>query len=208
MKKRLIISVSIIMAAALAMTGVNYLLSLHKVTFTLNQEVTAISVYNSKEKRVGRLASSGEISLQEGEYYAVPEGERLATDKITFTIEKSDKAITVNPPYEREYLDEAVKRELPAIDAAITAKYPSLISGYTLKSGTLYGRGEWFGGLLAPKVPSPRSLKDPYRIVLHKKDGSWEVIRRPEYVLTSSRYNEVPVEILRQINTLTESLDS
>ena len=110
--------------------------------------------------------------------------------------------ISVNPSYTDESLSKTLEVEQGAIESAIAAKYPDVYNNYTLRQGVLYEQGQWFGGLLKPKVVDTRDQKDPYRIVLHKKDTSWEVIRRPEYILTSSRYQEVPVEVLREINAI------
>ncbi len=207
MKKLLIISVSIVMMATAVFFGVSYLLSFRTVAFTLDDSVDSVSIYTSNDKEVGQLSSSGDISLQEGKYYVIPKGEMVAADKIAFTVEKGDTTITINPPYTKEYLNELLQDEIAAIQAAVATKYPTLISGFTLKDGTLYGRGEWYGGLLAPKVSDRRDIRSPYRVVLHKKEGSWEVVRRPEYVLSASRYQEVPISILREVNAIAQQLD-
>lgn len=204
MKKKIIISIGILILAALAIFGANYLLSFHKVLFALENDTASITIYNSDDKEVGKLSSNSDISLQAGEYYIIPGGENIATDKIAFTVNKDDTNVIINPPYTKEYLESVLKGEKLAIEAAITTKYPSLISEYTIKHGTLYERGDWFGGLLAPKVSDIRDERDAYRIVLHKKDTSWEVIRRPEYTLSSSRYKEVPITILRAVNAIVE----
>ncbi len=94
--------------------------------------------------------------------------------------------------------------EKPAISNAIATKYPSVFTEYALTHQTLYKKGEWAGGLLEPKVQDKREQKDPYRIVLRKQNDTWEVIRRPEYILTSSKYKDVPTDVLDAINLITE----
>lgn len=208
MKKRIVITLSILLVAIASVVGANYLLSFHTVSFSLNTRVTGITVYGSDDKEIKKLSSSGEITVHEGNYYVIPDGENVASNKITFSVEKSDKDIVIDPPYSKEYLSAELTKELPAINTALSAKYPTLIPNYTLKSGTLYGHGDWFGGLLAPKVNDIRDQRAPYRVVLNKKDGTWEVVRRPEYVLSASRYKEVPVDILRAINAIVELPDT
>lgn len=202
MKKRLFITSFALLVILFAGLGVNYLLSFHKVTFALKNDTNEITVFDSSDKEIKRLSSDGNILLQSGNYYVVPKGENLASDKIPFSVEKSDLTVVVAPARTKEYLTNKLKEEIGAIKTAVAEKYPTLINNYTLAQGALYEQGEWFGGLLKPKVADIRQQKDPYRIVLHKKDGKWEVIRRPEYVLTSSRYEEVPVEVLREINLI------
>ena len=202
MKKSLLIPIIIIFTALFVLLGANYLLSLREISYTLDSSVSEIKVYSSKEKEVGSLTKDNNLHLQDGKYYIIPQGENISKEKIPFTVEGEDKTITVHPAYTDQYLKELFKQEQSAIELAISTKYPSLYPDYTLTNHTLFQRGEWFGGLLEPKVLDIRDERDPYRIVLHKKDGKWEVVRRPEYILTSSRYSEVPIEILRSINLL------
>lgn len=208
MKKQLIITSLALLTLLGVGLGIHYLLSLHKVTFTIDKEVEEIVIYNAGDKDIKRLSSDDKVLLRAGKYYAVPAGENIVTDKIQFSVEDKDVAVDIQPPYTSEFLADILKDEAEAIRTAVVKKYPSALNEYSLVQESLYKRGEWFGGLLAPKVNNVRDKRDPYRIVLHKKDGSWNVIRRPEYILTSSRYNEVPIEVLRQINTLIQSPDA
>ena len=205
MKKSLLIPIIIIFTALFVLLGANYLLSLRKISYTLDSSVSEIKVYSSKEKEVGSLTGDNNLLLQDGKYYIIPEGENISKEKIPFTVEGEDKTITVRPTYTDQHLKELFKKEQSAIELAISTKYPSLYPDYTLTTHTLFHRGEWFGGLLEPKVSDIRDRRDPYRVILHKKDSEWKVIRRPEYILTSSRYGEVPIDILREINRLTPS---
>ena len=202
MKKKLIISVCAIFAALLALFSANYLLSFHKVAFDLDDSVTKITLYTADDTQISTLTSSDHTLLREGKYYVIPEGEKIATDKIPFTVEKKDITISIQPGYTKDFLSSSLKEELPAIETAIAKKYPSLSPQYTLANSTLYQKGEWFGGLLAPKVSDSRDIRDPYRIILHKKDGEWQVVRRPEYTLSASRYKEVPTTVLRAVNAI------
>lgn len=200
--KKLLPTVTIFVIITVIITGVFYLLSLRKVTFDIQSNVNNVIIYNSNDNEVNRISSSGDISLREGDYYVISEGEHLDTGKIHFTVEKNNKTVTINPSYSEGHLNDLLGNEIKDIEAAISSRYPSLISEYTLERGSLYRHGDWFGGLLAPKVSDIRQQRDPYRVVLHKKDSEWQVIRRPEYILTSSRHSEVPIGVLRQINQI------
>lgn len=204
MKKKLFIGIGSIIAVIMIAAGTSYLLSLHKISFTLQNGVTGATIYRSNKQEVLRISSNGNILLKNGDYYLIPEGPNLSRDPIIFKVADKDMAVSVNPPYSKEYLNGLLDKEKPAVIAAITGKYPSVFTNYTLTRGALYRKGEWFGGLLKPNISDRREQKDPYRIVLQKKDGRWEVIRRPEYVLTSSKYKEVPVDILRTVNLTVE----
>ena len=200
-KQYLIIFVALLLLLFVGL-GTNYLLSLRKVSFSIADTTDAISIYTSEDVKKGEFSESGNLLLQTGEYYIVPEGENISNDKINFTVEDRDMTINIDPSYTDTFLSEELESELGAIESAIAAKYPAIYSDYTLAQGVLYEQGQWFGGLLKPKVNDASEQKDPYRVVLQKKGTSWEIIRRPEYILTSSRYKEVPVEVLREINAI------
>lgn len=200
MNKRLIVLFGIIFIS-LTLFGINYLLSLHKVSFDLDEEVSSITIYTDDEKKIKHFETDSHLLLQEGEYYILPEGDKIADDRITFTVKGQDTTVEVRPSYSKEHLSTLFDQERPVVQETLKEKYSSLIVDYTLSQGKLYGRGDWFGGLLEPNA-TERDRKAPYRVVLHKEKGGWVVVRRPEYVLTSSRYQGVPVEILRDINLL------
>lgn len=202
MKKKILISLGILVIIALVVFGVSYLISLRKASFVLHDDITRATIYRKDKQKVKDISSDSSMFLRKGTYYIIPEGENFSKDPINFTVNNKDVTVEVNPSYTNEYLSELLKDEQPAIMTAITEKYPSLITGYTLNRGTLYKKGEWFGGLLQPKVTDPRDQRDPYRIVLHKNGDEWEVVRRPEYILTSSRYKEVPIDVLRAVNLI------
>lgn len=202
MKKNLSLAVIALLIITVLGLGINYLLSLHKATFFLDDEVSAVSIYSSDDKEIKHLTGNGSVLLKNSKYYLVPEGDSVAKDKVFFTIEGENKEITVQPAYSTDYLEAKLRDEIASINNTLKETYPSFVDGYTLKRPTLYGRGEWFGGLLAPKVSDSRDQRDYYRVVMSKRNDDWQVIRRPEYILSASRYNEVPHSILSDINRL------
>ena len=204
MKKKLYISIGMIILGLGIILGANYLLSLHKVTFTLDSNVTSAAIYRVDSHKIKDIKTNTTILLQAGKYYLIPEGKNINEDKIGFTVNKGDMTVSINPDYTKEYLNTLLKTEKPLVEAVVASKYPTLIGNYTFQQETLYKRGEWFGALLAPKVDDARDQLSPYRIILYKKDGKWEVLRRPEYVLNSSKYTNVPIEVLRAINKLVQ----
>ncbi len=202
MKKRFFLTIIALLILLFAGLGVHYLLSLRKVTLNLDEQTDEVTVYTSRDKVVKQLSSDGRLLLKEGEYYVIPTGANIAPDKISFSVTNQDMTIDIQPAYTKDFLANLLKNEVSAIEAAIVKKYPSALKDYTLAQGSLYARGEWYGALLKPKIRDIREQKDPYRIILHKNDGMWEVVRRPEYSLSSSRYSEVPIDILRKVNAI------
>jgi hypothetical protein len=204
MKKKLLIGFGSIIGIVLIALGTSYLLSLHKVSFVFQNSAASATIYSSDKQKLRQITPNGSLLLREGTYYAIPDGDDLSKAPINFTVKDEDVTVTIDPAYSKAYLNELLIKEKSAISAAITAKYPSIFSNYTLTRETLYERGDWAGGLLEPKVSDVRDERDPYRVVLHKEDSTWKVIRRPEYILTSSKYEDVPVDVLRAINSIVE----
>lgn len=200
MKKQYVLIITIALLAIIIGLGVHYLLSLRKVSFVLDNSTEKITLYTSADKEVKEFSSTGSVLLKEGDYYIIPEGESIASDKINFSVGDKDTSIPVEPSYTPESLEAELEKEVSAIETAVISTYPSIVDGYSLEEGSLYKKGDWFGGLLIPETVSERDQKDYYRVILQKKDGTWKVVRRPEYTLSSSRYEEVPVDILRDIN--------
>ncbi len=205
MKKRLYISSAIIIIVLALLVSANFLLSFHKITFSLANDVTSATIYRSNKQKIKDITTKDTTAfLKNGSYYLIPKGTNISQDAINFSVKKGSKTIAVNPSYSKEYLADLLKKEEAPIETALTTKYPSVLAEYTLKQGNLYQHGDWFGGLLAPVVDDARDQKDPYRVVLHKQNGTWQVVRRPEYILTSAQYTNVPIGILRAINLLVE----
>lgn len=204
MKKTILITIGVILIIALSAFGTSYLLSHHKVSFVLQNGTTSATIYQSDKKKAGQVTPNGHLLLKKGDYYAIPDGSNIATTPVNFTVMERDLTVTINPDYSEAYLNTLLVGETPAITAAITTKYPSILATYTLDQSTLYKRGDWYGGLLLPKVKDIREQEDFYRIVLHKENDKWQVIRRPEYILTASQFTSVPTDILSAINSLTK----
>lgn len=204
MKKTISFTIGIILVIALTVFGISYLLSLHKVSFSLKNNTTSVTIYRSNKQKIKQITSGNHIFLTKGNYYAIPEGSNISKNQIDFSVTNKDMIVSINPDFSTDYLNSLLPKEEPAVRAAITAKYPSVFASYTLAKETLYKQADWFGALLEPKVSDPRDQRDPYHIVLQKQNSTWQVIRRPEYILTSADYKDVPIDVLRAINLIVE----
>ncbi|HEX6416323.1 MAG TPA: hypothetical protein VFZ62_02245 [Candidatus Saccharimonadales bacterium] len=219
MKKLVILSIAIILLAAATFAGLAYYNSFHKVTVTLSSDVKAALIYkiNPEEghnhevhgDELQKLTASGELSLQNGSYFIIPEGEKVAKDEIAFTVKDEDTSVSVTPGYSKEYLASVLKTEQPAINEAIGEAFPAQMQSHTVEKGTIFKKGEWFGALLVSNNPNLdlRSQTDFYRIILNKVDGSWKIVGTPQLVLTTSEFKDVPDDILREVNKLAPTED-
>lgn len=188
-----------------------YFASFHAVTIVIkNAEITA-DVYKPdeginpedgtpKDEKISTVKGTQVLSLQAGNYYIVPQGQKFDTSQITFQVKDSDVSVTVDPGYSSGYLSSLLRQELPAIKSAIVAKYPIAATNFTLNDGKLYKDGSWYGTTLVQHAEAGNN-GDVYRTVLHKVDGVWQVAAMPELILTVPTHKDIPKDILADLNT-------
>ena len=93
-----------------------------------------------------------------------------------------------------------LEKELPTITAVLTAAYPKSATDYTMSKPKLYEEGRWFGALLSYKGTDSMN-RDTLRVLMEKKDGEWKLrTTPPEPILTSHKYKDVPVSVLKDLN--------
>lgn len=215
MKKFIIISVIIVAIIAAAVAGLLYFNSFHKVSVTLSDDVTSATLYKIQPQdsenhqvtgtELQKINAAAELSLQNGDYYFVPDGDKISKTAIYFTVNDEPVSVQLHPGYSNEYLAELLKQEEPAIKRTVQTRFPSDMQNYQLQNGALYEKGDWYGALLVSTISDPnrRSQQDYYRIILHKSEGVWHVTNIPQLVLTSAEFKDVPADILRDVNELT-----
>jgi len=210
MKKYSIVIGSILLVAAGAIGYLTYRTSLHSVALTLAPTVKQVTVFRENQTasdsdatpgvQLAQTAESTTISLQNGDYYAIPKGDNLVVDKIYFTVKDVDQRITIDPDYTTSYLEKQLTSSLSDIQRSIDQSFPVVAPRYTLVSGQLYKKGDWFGGILAPKD----ATLDEYKVIVRKNGTSWSVVGIPQIVLTSTTFPKVPTDVLTQTNRLVQ----
>lgn len=204
MKKRIILSIVIILIGIAGALVFAYFSSLHKVSLSFSEDVTGATIHKEKGEKIEQLTTASDISLQSGKYYIVPEGEKISKEKILFTVKDVNQSITINPDYSTEFLSESLKKEQSAITNEMVGSFPLIAQNYSVQNGALIHHGEWYGALLVQNVNDIRDERDFYRILLKKESGSWKVIKKPELVLTKSEFSGVPDKIIDTVNQLSE----
>jgi hypothetical protein len=187
-----------------------YFTSFHKVTIDVkNAEITA-DVYQPEkginpedgtphDTKIATVKGTKDLSLQAGNYYVVPQGEKFDRSQITFQVGDKDISVTINPGFSSTYLTSLLKQELPTIKSVIVAKYPIAATNFTLNDGKLYRDGSWYGTTLVQHADAGNN-GDVYRTVLHKVNGSWQIVAMPELILTIPTHKDIPKDILADLN--------
>lgn len=197
----MIITISIILAIVIAAIGIGtYVLSFRTATFDIIPENLGVTVRDLDNQEKGSLDQDGSLQLQDGTYTATPNGESYSAVPIEFKIDGQDITVTVDPDFSESRLEELRKSEQPAITQVIQSTYSSAIGDFTIQPGTLYNRGEWYGGLLVQKPLGGGQLGDTYRVILKKENNKWIIAAEPKIVLSASDYPDIPRDILTNVN--------
>lgn len=202
-KKTLLIVVSIITLSVLSVGVFIDRLKIQTVAFERQTGVSDIYLYlQSDSKEPYRTISSQQntTKLKAGTYYYVAVGDNLDLKREQFTVAEDAITVQVNPEYTEAYLSQMLQNETAAISSAIIKKYAFAATEYEVVSGRLFQKGEWFGAIIKKRV-DPRDITDLYRIILKKSDGEWTVVNRPEIIATTKLFPDVPIDILRAINS-------
>lgn len=215
MRRAIILTSIVIIFVAGGVTSYLYFASLQKVSVVLHSGVTGAKIYQSNNEDdheggaapagnpIETLTASKELSLTKGRYYAIPEGGKdLLRDQIVFTVENKPLTVDIDPDLTADALAKQLASQTTAIQQAITVQFPLIGSDYTVASEKLFKKGEWYGALLTGKNDDPSAPGDYYRVVAHKEDGTWKVIKTPVLVLTTAEFTTVPKAVLTAINQL------
>lgn len=210
-KNIILLSITGVIAAALIIGGFafKYYSSFHKVTIEVQRDDLTVNVYQAQPGvdehdassgiKQGTVKGSSELTLQQGDYYILPQGKKYDPTEIPFSVNDKDITVKANPGYSLEYLAAELVKELPAIKTAITAKYPIATSNFQLNDGKLYEDGTWYGTTLVQYAGAGQN-GDVYRTVLHKVNGTWQFAATPELVLSAPLHKDIPQSILTDLN--------
>ena len=189
----------VLLGAVIVAIVLFYIASFRTVTFNfVPDDLESITIYQD-DQQVGFLDESGSLRLQPSDYTYKPNGDRYS-EATAFTVE-GDITITVDPSYSDAYRREILQAENPRIVEVIRSSFPGIINGFTINTGTIYQKGDWYATTLTQHPLPGGQQGDIYRIVLHKVDNTWQIATGPEIVLGAPVYPDVPYDILKDINS-------
>ncbi len=205
----------VLVAAAIVVCGILFAvdwLSYKNVVFNLSSETKSITVYDadqyefysasngdSSAANSGTLKATGQLRLKVGDYYVVPTGDTISLDAIKVQVDDDGTSIDIKPYYSEDYLASAFSDQIATINTVVSDTYPTIISGYTIKDGTFYHYGDWYGTTLYNE-PTREDGSDTYGVILHKVDGAWQIAATPELVFRYSDHKDIPTDIIDLVN--------
>ncbi len=201
MKNTYKITAGLIIVLLLLVGAYLFTRSYHVVGIALSNNVNSVDIFTEQNTKIASLEKSDYLWLKNGNYYAMPTGEKISKDSIKFIVAGHKTSISLNPMLSNDYLKRTLESELPLVSKALEKKYPNISNDYILTKAYILGDEEdWFGGLLIPQDPEMQN--DYYRVVLHKSNEDWSIVNKPELILNYSDYSTVPTRIIKYINSL------
>jgi hypothetical protein len=183
-----------------------YTSSLHTVKFsvTTGLSVKIYKVVNgvNQQPEVSTINSSTSLQFQNSNFCAVPGDTKYDETPVCFTVDNKDSSVVIEPNYSTDYLAQQLPAQLDKINSVINEKYSGIIDRFTLQTGQLFGRGEWYGTTLTQRVASQSDQGDVYRMLLKNNSGTWTVVAYPQIVLSKYTYPDVPHSVLDEVNGL------
>ncbi len=202
MKKRIIITLVIVLAVVSGLGVYNYITSFHTISFKLSRLPMKAAIFKKdSDQLITSITQDSQQTLQNGNYYIKPSGDNVDTAIIPFTVTK-EETITVDPSYASDFLFKALDDQIDDIHAMIIEQYPRLIGQFNIKRGKLLEKGEWYVTLLTYKNSSNDNPRDNYRVILHYENNKWKVVNKPEIVPTKHNFQTVPQTVLEQAQKL------
>lgn len=207
-RRIVVIGLSSLITIGIFVGALNYFMSFGYLNLKLGSGVTA-KIYADKSTEdhiqydqkspVATANSSQKIKLKKASYVVVSEASQ-DYEKIVSQAKISDKitSLEISPSYSKQKLDSLLVQEQDLIKQAISSKYPALAQSYMLAPGKLYAQGEWYGAKLTPLDPN---TYDPRRIILEKKDNSWQIITDPPPIVVGLPvYPVIPRDVVSDVN--------
>jgi hypothetical protein len=182
----------------------NWHFSFRDVSFVLSEGVTGVTI-REVTTTTETMATSDIITFNEnrtirlrpGLYQVVPIGDVIDATPFSFGVDYA-MTVTVTPPYSKEYLNNLLVEELPAIRQVLLNSIDRVTENNIIHE-SMFIRGEWYGAVMRFSDATGERA-DYYRVILHKSEGSWGVATNPRIVLSYSLYPNVPKTIIDSVN--------
>ncbi len=176
----------------------------HDITFKTDKSGLTVELYGSDKKNIGSFTSSEyKKSLKDGDYYYAVKASGYDDSKIKFEVSGVAKDVNIKAVRSSGFLSSQYESQKDEILSVIRLTYKSTINNYDIIKGQLFGDGDWFGAIIKRKIDS-RDITDLYRVILHKEDGAWVMIRYPEIVITKSNFPDIPSSVIDGVNNLSD----
>ena len=175
-----------------------------KISVTTPSELYFSGINPQEELRetIQTIKNTQTVSLSDGYYCLQAIDKKYSKTPQCFTVFAKDMPVTSDPNYSTEFLTRELSPQQQDINKVIAARYARIIDNYTICSGSLFKKGNWYGAVLLQKSLSANENNDAYYIVLKKVDNTWSVAATPATVLSRVTITDIPSDVLTETNHL------
>ncbi len=207
-KKRLILALAMLVVATFVFVGARSYQNSFGILRVSSDDSFELRLFvldktgqrkESSSEVVRTISSSGNYKLKKGEYsYKISGGPEYEPQEGQLTLDGAED-IKVELSLTSQRLAEIKEKEQSKVVAVLNQKYPTQMRDYVFSEGRVFGRGDWYFGVLAPKA---LEKQDALVVVLQNKNGSWEVVTDPpNIVISKSVYPNIPEEVFGYISS-------
>ena len=205
MKRNLIAIIGI--AAVLVIGAIAYYFinqsRAYNVTFKLDPAVKSVTIRNVETSKEASATDNQVVKLRNGSYTYQITGDNLSDITRSFTVDAADKTITVPVAYTSKYLTEVAADIQPTIEAKLKKTYGAAMNRYVVNNIVVFDDAKWGGVVLAPSDMDPSNPSGLYRLLIEYKDEAWQLNGAPHIALTKYTNQNVSVDTLSKVNSLT-----
>ncbi len=155
-----------------------------------------------KKQPVKVFKESGEnVRLLKGKYVIYYEGKTGYENKYIYVDLNDSVKLSINPFYSDDKLVAILTDEQVSINEAINSNVHN-INKYQLSEGELLNNGDWYVTTMKYIGEDFRNY-DSLKIILHKNNGSWEVIKPgPQIQFGYDTHKNIPENVIDSVNSL------
>ena len=146
------------------------------------------------------LQQSGNISLKDGIYYAIPSGDSVSDESIQIRVSGDKTSFDIKPYYSDSHLASLLVNETTTLHGVIHTTYPTTTQ-YVIGTGRLYELGDWYATTLTPQETETNPHPDIHYVILHKTNNTWQVIGKPSLYFTYANNKTIPRDIIKDVNS-------
>ena len=184
--------------------ALNYVVTTHSVTvkYTDVTNVTITKHEGNSDQTVATVNKSGDsVRLPNDTDYTIHYTAANDFASGTQPLSKNTNEITLTPEYSAAKNASLMAEALPAARNLIAQKYPQADTLYTLTSSGMRERGKWLLVKLTFKGDYDYN-SDNLKILLEKKNGTWQLDTKPDIVFTQITYPSIPLDVLSWADSL------
>ncbi len=146
------------------------------------------------QKIIAQTNSNVKIRVKNGSYLVHFSGPELQDKYQEIVVPETIKLITPVLAYDEQKLSSLLKTEKNSINTVVSSL---LGENYKISYEALYDRGEWYAAVL---TPNDQINLDEQRIVLQKKQDTWQIAAKPAIVFYIGDFPSIPQNVIRDVN--------